>query len=91
MACLKEVEEELEKAVEEARKKMGKEKARKSFYLGETSRSGRERVKEHLWLFTHRKEACLDNCSKRHKHSSTNSALWHHSKEVHGGNLRVED
>ena len=65
--------------------------AKKSFYLGETSRSGRERVKEHLWLFSHRKQACLDTSTKPHKHSSTNSALWCHSKKDHGGTLSVSD
>ena len=60
-------------------------------YIGETSRSGRERVKEHLWLFSHKKEACPEICMKRHKCSSSDSALWRHSKEAHGGTLRVED
>ena len=62
-----------------------------SLYLGETSRSARERVAEHLWLFKHRKQACGDACGKIHKHSSSNSALWVHSKEAHGGSLEVED
>ena len=56
-------------------------------YIGETSRSGRERVKEHLWLFTHKKEACPEICMRRHKCSSSDSALWRHSKEAHGGTL----
>ena len=30
-------------------------------YIGETSRSGRERIAEHMWLFTHRKEACEED------------------------------
>ena len=49
------------------------------------------RVKEHLWLFSHRKEACPEICLKRHKCSSSDSALWRHSREAHGGTLRVED
>ena len=48
-------------------------------------------MKEHLWLFSHKKEACPEICMKRHKCSSSDSALWRHSKEAHGGTLRVED
>ena len=62
-----------------------------SLYLGETSRSARERVSEHLWMFTHKKQACGELCTKVHKHSSTNSALWVHSKEAHDGKLTVAD
>ena len=60
-------------------------------YIGESSRSGRERISEDLWLFTHRKEACPEICLKRHKCSSSDSALWRHSREAHGGSLKVED
>ena len=33
-------------------------------YIGETSRSGRERLMEHLWLFKHRKEGCPEYCTR---------------------------
>ena len=75
-----------EKAVEEL-----VEGAKNNVYVGETSRSGRERIKAHLWLFSHKKEACPDTCSKPHKHKTSNSALWLHSKEAHGGSLGIED
>ena len=54
---------------------------RTSLYLGESSRSARERVGEHLWLFSHNKQACEETCTKNHKHSSANSALWAHSRD----------
>ena len=60
-------------------------------YIGETSRSGRERVLEHLWLFKHKKESCPEHCTKRHKCSSSSSVLWEHSRDKHGGQLKVED
>ena len=77
------VEEEVK--VEEAKAKIS------SLYLGESSRSARERVAEHLWMFVHKKQACGDVCRKVHKHSSANSALWSHSRDAHGGKLTVED
>ena len=62
-----------------------------NMYLGETSGSAREQIHEHLWLFRYRKEACGEDCSKQQKQSSTNSALWIHSRDAHQGELRIED
>ena len=42
-------------------------------------------------MFTHKKQACSELCTKVHKHSSANSALWIHSKEAHNGELTVAD
>ena len=42
-------------------------------------------------MFSHRKQACEDTCTKNHKHSSANSALWAHSRDAHDGGLTVED
>ena len=53
-------------------------------YIGETSRSTYERLQEHMWLFTNRKEGDPDK-------GEASSVLWHHSKEEHGGALRKED
>ena len=62
-----------------------------TLYIGETSRSGREQVIEHIWLFKHRKQGCPDFCTKRHKCSSNSSTLWEHSREKHRGQLRIKD
>ena len=39
---------------------------------------------EHIWLFTHKKEGDPEK-------EEASSALWRHSKEEHGGSMRVED
>ena len=33
-------------------------------YIGYTSRSGRERIADHQWLFRDRKEGCEEYCKK---------------------------
>ena len=50
----------------------------KTWYIGETSRSTMERLKEHLWLFDHKKEGdpAKDEAS---------SVLWAHSRDCHNG------
>ena len=53
-------------------------------YIGETSRSTYERLQEHMWLFTNRKEGDPEK-------GEASSVLWHHSKEEHGESLRKED
>ena len=67
----------MEEREEEGRKGMAQ-------YIGETSRSTFERLKEHLWLFTNKKEG--DPAKQE-----ASSVLWKHSKEDHKGELRVED
>ena len=47
------------------------EEGTKSWYIGETSRSTHERLKEHMWLFSHKKEG---DPSK----NEASSVLWMH-------------
>ena len=61
-----------------------KEGGLKVKYIGETSRSTYERLQEHMWLFTNKKEGDPDK-------GEASSALWLHSREDHGGDLRKED
>ena len=56
----------------------------KTAYIGETSRSCHERLKEHMWLFVHKKDG--DPAKQE-----ANSVLWKHSKDEHGGVMKVED
>ena len=56
-------------------------------YLGESSRSGYERIKEHVANFVARKEG-IDEDGEL---SSSSSVLWIHSKEEHGGEMVIED
>ena len=67
------------------------EEEKRALYIGETSRSGRERIQEHMWLFSHKKESCHEDCTKWHKCSKNGSTLWEHSKEKHEGRLKKED
>ena len=55
-----------------------------SKYIGETSRSAYERFKEHFWLFRMKKQGDLTK-------NQSNSALYTHSLEEHGGTLQVQD
>ena len=64
----------------------GKEK-RIVRYLGESSRSGYERIKEHVANFEARKEGKDEDGEL----SSSSSVLWIHSKEEHGGEMVVGD
>ena len=50
------------------------------WYIGETSRSTYERLTEHMWLFSKRKDG---DPSK----NEASSALWLHSREAHGGEM----
>ena len=50
----------------------------KTWYIGETSRSTMERMKEHLWLFNHKKEGDPTK-------DEASSALWIHSRDCHQG------
>ena len=70
--CLK-----CEKGVEE-----GVEGVTKTSYIGETSRSCFERLKEHMWLFVHKKSG--DPAKQE-----ANSVLWNHSRDEHDGVMRV--
>ena len=63
---------------------MNDQAQQKVHYIGETSRSTNERLMEHIWLFTHKKEGDPEK-------EEASSALWRHSKEEHGGSMRVED
>ena len=56
-------------------------------YLGETSRSGYERVKEHVTNFEARKEGFDEDGEP----TPASSVLWIHSKEEHGGEMLKED
>mgnify|MGYP003328639593 CR=1 FL=1 len=60
------------------------EEGTKSWYIGETSRSTQERLKEHMWLFSNKKEG---DPSK----NEASSVLWIHSRDEHGGRMREED
>ena len=57
---------------------------RRTKYVGETSRSGYERLKEHMWLFSNRKDGDPEK-------GEANSVLWKHSREEHGGGMSVGD
>ena len=59
-------------------------KRSKTWYIGETSRSPYERIKEHMWLFTNKKKGDPEK-------EYASSALWRHSKEAHGGQMREGD
>ena len=53
-----------------------KEEGGRTWYIGETSRSTYERLQEHMWLFTHKKQGdpAKDEAS---------SALWIHFRDEH--------
>ena len=56
----------------------------KTWYVGETSRSSYERLKEHMWLFTHKKDGDPEK-------GEASSVFWKHSRDAHGGVMREED
>ena len=57
---------------------------RKTKYVGESSQSSHERMREHMWLFVHKKDGDPEK-------GEANSVLWRHSREEHGGGMKVED
>ena len=73
-----------EKRVEEEKESGGEGGGSKAEYIGETSRSTYERLKEHMWLFVNKKEGDPEKLE-------ASSVLWKHSKEDHKGELRMED
>ena len=56
----------------------------KTKYVGDSSRSRNERMREHLWLLIHKKD---DEPEKR----EANLVFWKDSMEEHGGGMGVED
>ena len=52
--------------------------------MGETSRSGFERIHEHMWLFMMKKEGDVEK-------NQSNSTLWQHSKAAHEGKMVTSD
>ena len=62
----------------------GVDRKRKTKYVGETSRSSHERMREHLWLFVHKKDGDPEK-------GEAKSVLWRHSREEHRGGMGVED
>ena len=80
-ACYQIVCSICEKKYEEVKGEGG---VRKTWYVGETSRSPHERLKEHMWLFRNRKEGDPEK-------NEASSALWRHSRDNHDGRMREED
>ena len=62
----------------------GEEGGVKTKYIGETSRSTMERLKEHLWLFTHKKEGDPTK-------DEASPVLRIHSRDSHEGAMTEED
>ena len=56
----------------------------KTWYIGETSRSCYERLKEDMWLFTHKKDGDPEK-------GEASSVFWKHSRDAHGGVMQEED
>ena len=56
----------------------------KTWYIGETSRSCYERLKEHMWLFTHKKDGDPEK-------GEASSVFWKYSRDAHGGVMQEED
>ena len=57
---------------------------RKTNYVGESSQSRNERMREPLWLFVHKKDGDPEK-------GEASSVFWKHSREEHGGGMKVED
>ena len=57
---------------------------RRTVYIGETSRSGFERIHEHMRFFLARKEGDVER-------NQSSTVLWYYSKASHGGEMRTSD
>ena len=64
--------------------KLCEAQAKRTIYIGETSRSSFERIHEYMWFFVAKKEG---DVNKNH----SNSVVWHHSKTVHDGQMKTAD